>query len=187
MYLPTHFEVMDETQLFQLIEAFPLATLIRHHDVEISHLPFRLNRERRVLEAHMPRANPLSEGTSVAVTLVFQGENYYVSPSWYATKPENPKVVPTWNYSVVHVTGTLRLMDDPGWLSTHLDTATKQREAEVGSNWQVSDAPADFTERLIDSLIGMEVDIDSIVGKFKLSQNRPAQDQKSVSKARQSR
>ncbi len=180
MYLPTHFEITDEAQLFDLIEQFPLATLIRCSDVEISHLPVRLDRRRRLLEAHMPRANPLAEQSNVSVTAVFHGENGYISPSWYATKADNPKVVPTWNYAVVHVQGVLRVIHDSAWLASHLDAFTNQYEAEVGSNWRVSDAPADYREKLIAALIGVEVEITSIVGKFKLSQNRPAVDQASL-------
>ncbi|MCR9278579.1 MAG: FMN-binding negative transcriptional regulator [Pseudomonadaceae bacterium] len=187
MYLPSHFEESDQAQLFDLIDQHPLATLIRHHDIEISHLPFRLNRERHVLEAHMPRANPLAAETSVPVTLVFHAENHYVSPGWYATKASDPRVVPTWNYSVVHVTGTLRLIDDPGWLTAHLTAATDTHETAIGGDWKVSDAPTDFTDRLIRTLTGLEVDIDSIIGKFKRSQNRPIEDQRSVSTALQSR
>lgn len=180
MYLPTHFDVKDEVQLFALVEQFPLAALIRHHDLEISHLPFRLNHETRLLEAHMPRANPLSERSGVPVTLIFQGENGYISPGWYATKAKNPKVVPTWNYAVVHVRGTLRLIDDPSWLATHLNVVTNEHEAAVGGDWRVSDAPTEFTDQLISTLVGIQVEVESIKGKFKLSQNRSAADTASV-------
>lgn len=113
----------------------------------------------------------------------FQAENAYISPSWYATKPQTGKVVPTWNYAAVHAYGTLRIIDDPVWIPRQLEAMTQALEAGFPEPWSVADAPADFTERLITQIIGIEISVTQLQGKWKISQNQPPENQNSVIKA----
>ncbi len=112
--------------------------------------------------------------------LVFQGENSYISPSWYASKAEDGKVVPTWNYVSVHARGRLKIVDDAVWLRAQLEQLTAHNEKSQPQPWSVGDAPADFTEKLMTAIIGFEVVITDLQGKWKVSQNRVAKDQLSV-------
>ena len=112
--------------------------------------------------------------------LVFQGENSYISPSWYASKAEDGKVVPTWNYVSVHARGRLKIVDDAVWLRAQLEQLTAHNEKSQPQPWSVGDAPADFTEKLMTAIIGFEVVITDLHVKWKVSQNRVAKDQLSV-------
>lgn len=114
------------------------------------------------------------------VLAVFHGPEAYITPSWYATKQETGKVVPTWNYAVVHAYGTLRVMDDAVWLQKHLDKLTAQHESGFAAPWKLSDAPSDFTGKLIQAVVGIELVITKLSGKWKVSQNQPASNQMSV-------
>lgn len=104
---------------------------------------------------------------------IFHGPEAYISPSWYATKQETGKVVPTWNYAVVHAYGKLRAMEDADWLRQQLNDLTTQSEADMPSPWGVSDAPADYIEGLIRAIVGIEIVLTKLVGKWKVSQNQP--------------
>jgi transcriptional regulator len=119
-----------------------------------------------------------SNGTETIV--IFQGPNAYITPSWYATKKETGKVVPTWNYTVVHAHGHIRSIDSAQWVRAHLETLTNQQEASFSQPWSVSDAPSEYTERLIGGLVGIEIAISKLVGIWKVSQNRPEQDRAGV-------
>ena len=112
--------------------------------------------------------------------VIFQGPNAYITPSWYATKQETGKVVPTWNYTVVHAHGYIRAIDNAQWLRAHLEILTNQQEVSLAHPWSVSDAPRDFTEKLLGGLVGIEIQISKLVGKWKVSQNRPEQDKVGV-------
>lgn len=137
------------------------------------------------LRGHIARSNPLWRDfdPQTEVLAVFQAENVYISPSWYATKPLTGKVVPTWNYAAVHAYGTLRIIDDPVWIRRQLEAMTQEFEAEFPEPWSVADAPANFTERLITQVIGIEISVTRLQGKWKVSQNQPPENQSSVIKA----
>ena len=178
MYSPKHFEESRIEVMHDLIQGHPLATLITMSadglnadhitlSIKIDGSPFG------TLVGHVARSNPLLNNTSVEILVVFQGPNAYISPSWYATKNQTGKVVPTWNYAVVHAYGTLRVIDNPLWLRAQLETLTKQHETNFPKPWAVSDAPQEFTERLISSIIGIEIPITRLLGKWKVSQNQP--------------
>lgn len=134
------------------------------------------------LTGHIPRNNLLwqEHDCNKDIVAVFQGENTYISPSWYATKPENGKVVPTWNFIAVHARGSIRFIQDADWMLAHLNVLTDYHEKSLAHPWKVSDAPDDFIARLSQMIIGFEIEVKDLKGKWKLSQNRPAQDRASV-------
>jgi transcriptional regulator len=147
-------------------------------------LPFHLlsdSSKLGTLQGHFARANPhwkSLDGQDVLV--VFQGTQTYVTPSWYPSKSEHGKVVPTWNYTMVQARGPLRVIDDRTWLKQLVTQLTGNQESQRAEPWHVSDAPADFIESQLHSIIGIEIPIRHIEGKWKVSQNRPAADQAGV-------
>ena len=185
MYLPKHFEVTDPEILADLIEKYPLATLIGSigDTMEINHLPLMLSKDRSRLFGHVAKANPLLKIAEQAVpnlTAVFNGPNAYITPSWYLTKKETGKVVPTWNYAVVHAQGKISVIQDTAWLHGHVTQMTNTHEPTYQSLWKVDDAPDEYIQMMLNAIVGIEIEITSLVGKFKLSQNRPAQDYEAV-------
>jgi transcriptional regulator len=114
------------------------------------------------------------------VLVLFQGAQHYITPSWYATKAEHGKVVPTWNYAVVQVRGMLQIRDDAEWLRTQVTQLTQQQESSFAKPWAVDDAPRDYTDTMIKALVGIEIAITSITGKWKVSQNQPPVNQATV-------
>lgn len=187
MYCQPQFKQDDPAILQALIRSHPLATLVvaSPSGVTADLLPFVLypdEGEYGVLRAHAPRANPvcgaLLEGAECLV--VFQGPDAYVSPSWYASKAETHKVVPTWNFTMVQARGNARLVDDGQWLRRQLDDLTDAHEARMPQPWKVADAPADFLEAVSRAIVGIEIPITAIAGKWKTSQNRSTADRAGV-------
>ena len=153
--------------------------------VEANHLPFELDPEPGpfgTLRGHVARANPVwHESLPEAESLIiFQGPAGYISPSWYATKQENGEVVPTWNYAVVQARGPLHFIEDREWLLGLVTRLTVRHEAGSTEPWHVSDAPAPFIQQLLGAIVGFEVPIRLLQGKWKLSQNRPQKDQQGI-------
>lgn len=186
MYTPPHFEESRREELHALMRARSLATLVTQSGRQINadHLPLLLlesDGSEYVLQGHVARANPLwgtvSEGSEVLV--IFQGPNQYISPKWYPSKQEHGKVVPTWNYLVVHARGRIRWNRDPTWLRQHLESATATHEG-TDHPWNVSDAPQGFIERMLSGIVGVEILITDLHGKWKLSQNREKRDRLGV-------
>jgi len=134
-----------------------------------------------MLLGHIPRANPLSEtkGSPEALA-IFHGPNSYITPSWYPTKKESGKVVPTWNYQVVHLHGRLRIIDNPKWVLAQIESLTSDNESNFEEPWRVADAPEEFTTRLIKMLVGVEIVITRVVAKSKVSQNHPEENRLGV-------
>ncbi len=136
-----------------------------------------------VLRAHVARSNPVWRsltGDTDAV-VIFQGPHHYISPSWYPSRVENGgKVVPTWNYAVVHAHGPAVAMDDRAWLERHLAELVRVNEAGRNPEWHVTDAPADFMEKMVGAVVGIEIPVRRLIGKWKLNQNRPESDRESV-------
>ena len=187
MYLPKHFLIEDPAILGQLIAEYPLATIIGNLDgqLEINHLPLMLSENKTKLYGHIARSNPLTKvagSTNTAVTAIFNGPNAYVTPAWYPSKQESGKVVPTWNYAVVHAQGSIKLIEDPAWLRSHVAQMTDIHEPTYQSNWKLDDAPEEYVQMMLKAIIGIEIEVNSLIGKFKLSQNRPAQDYEAVVK-----
>jgi transcriptional regulator len=186
MYLPPAFAEDRLEVKHGLIRAYPLGTLIVHSGAGLSadNIPFMLYEEGGcgTLRAHVARANPVWQLLAQGATfmLQFQGPEAYISPSWYAAKQTDHKVVPTWNYAVVQVRGTATVHGDPAWLRRLLDDLTAFHEKELPQPWAPSDAPPEYIATLSKAIVGIEIRIGEIAGKWKVSQNRPASDQKLV-------
>ena len=177
MYLPAHFEANDLAQLHALMRAHPLATWVTQiqGDYEVNHVPLHLDASRGehgTLVGHLARANPLWKAPPSAGVFIFQGPQAYVTPSWYPSKREHGKVVPTWNYAVVHAYGTPRFIHDKPALLELVKRLTDHHEASRAQPWAVADAPADYIDAMLGAIVGVEIPIDRVQGKFKLSQNR---------------
>jgi transcriptional regulator len=185
MYLPKHFEESRIDVLHGLIRAHPLGALVTTgaNGLEANHVPFEIDPDPApfgTLRAHVARANPVwREGAGDAL-VIFQGPDIYVSPSWYPSKREGGKVVPTWNYAVVHAYGALRAIDDAAWLRAFVERLTDRHEAARPDRWHVTDAPADYVDKMLTAIVGIELPVTRLVGKWKVSQNRPAADRAGV-------
>ena len=187
MYAPSQFEETRLDALHALIEAHPLGTLVTHGaaGLEADHIPFEiaaptLDAPFGTLRAHVARANPLWRQAGAGVLVVFQGPSAYVSPSLYLEKPVSGKVVPTYNYAVVHAHGALRAIEDPAWMLALLERITTRHEAARTAPWAVRDAPPAFIEKLLEAIVGIEVPLERLQGKWKLSQNRSRADRAAV-------
>lgn len=187
MYLPKHFEETDTEQLYRLMRAHPLGTLVTLDagGLNANHIPFEIDPGAGrfgTLRAHVARNNPVWRDASADLEslAVFQGPQAYISPSLYATKQEGGKVVPTYNFMAVHAYGRLRAVDDPAWLRAHLARMSDSFEAPRPEPWKLSDAPDDFIEKLLAAVVGIEIPIDRLIGKWKLSQNQPLANRVSV-------
>jgi transcriptional regulator len=187
MYVPRHHEETDAGVLRALIRDHPLGTWVTLGDGELiaNHIPFLLDAARGAhgtLLAHVARANPVwrSFSTTVESLVSFQGAQAYISPSWYPSKQAHGKAVPTWNYAVVHAHGMPRAIEDAGWLFAHVNALTNTQEAARAVPWKVADAPRDYVDRLLESIVGIEIPIARVVGKWKVSQNRPEADKLGV-------
>jgi len=189
MYLPAHFEETRIDVLHGLIRSRPFATVVTlcKEGINANHIPLHLSSESGqigVLRGHIARSNSMWSDLvqDVDALAIFQGPDSYISPSWYPTKQEHGKVVPTWNYAVVHAYGSLRIIDNVEWVRNLVESLTGQQEAGFTKPWAVSDAPRDYTDRLIDSIVGIEIVISKLTGKWKVSQNQPVQNQEGVIK-----
>jgi transcriptional regulator len=187
MYTPTHFQEDRPELQHGLIRDYPLGTLIVSgpDGITVDLLPFMLypgEGERGMLRAHVARANPVWKTLREqgACLVVFQGPDGYVSPNWYATKAETHKVVPTWNYAMVQVRGTARVVENALWLRRLLDDLTAMHEARLPQPWKPADAPADFLAAMMQGIVGIELPIAAIAGKWKVSQNRSVADREGV-------
>lgn len=189
MYNPPLFAETRIEELHAFIRQHPLAAIITggSNGLDATHVPVVLHAElpaNGVLRCHLARANNhwKSLEAGAPVLAIFQGPEHYISPSWYPSKQEHGKVVPTWNYAVVHVRGRARTFDDPEQLLQHLRTLTDQNERGFETRWSVDDAPAEYIKALATTIIGVEIAIETIEGKWKVSQNRPAADRQKVVK-----
>jgi len=183
MYVPEAFAVTDEGESAALLERLAFGCLVTHgpDGLFASHLPFVHDAERRVLAGHLARANPhRSRARETEALVIFQGPNAYVSPSFYPSKVKHGRVVPTWNYEAVHVKGQLSWNEDPAWLRAHLNALTNRFEESRAKPWAVEDAPAEYLDRMIGGVVGLEIAVDDVQAKRKLSQNRDDPDRLGV-------
>lgn len=188
MYIPSAFSETDVQTLLEFIKRYPLGLLISFGQSGLlaSPIPFlyRDNNGRPMLVSHLARANPhwkdlldLKE-----CLVVFQGIDGYVTPSWYPSKQTTHKVVPTWNYEMVQIKGVPKVVESADWLRGLVGDLTDSMEATRKSPWRVDDAPSDFIDSQLRAIVGLEIDITAIQGKWKMSQNRPTDDAKGVVK-----
>jgi transcriptional regulator len=187
MYIPDQFQEPRIEVMHELIRSYPLATVVTmsSEGLNANHIPFYLSVDSSsfgTLQGHVACSNPMWHDfvEDIGVLVVFQGPNAYVSPSWYVTKNATGKVVPTWNYIVVHAYGSLRIVDEASWLRSQLESLTVHNEAAFAEQWHISDAPQEVTERLTGAIVGIEIVITKLVGKWKISQNQPPENRVGV-------
>ncbi|MEX0409718.1 FMN-binding negative transcriptional regulator [Aquibium sp. LZ166] len=189
MYQPPHFRETRLDVLHGLIRSEPLGLLVINgpEGPVANPLPFLLDADgssNGTLRAHCARANPvwreIQASPEVPVLVVFQGPQAYVTPSWYATKKETGKVVPTWNYVIVQARGRAEIFEDADWLSGQIRNLTERHEATREKPWAVDDAPPEFVAAQVRGIVGIRIEIASLEGKWKMSQNRPAEDRARV-------
>jgi transcriptional regulator len=183
MYLPPHFAVAEPAALHRLLREHPLGALVTHgaDGFDADHLPFEFDPAAGplgCLRAHVARANPLWQrcpsGTPVLV--IFRGAEAYISPNWYPSKHEAHRQVPTWNYEVVHAHGTLTVHDDERFVRGLVARLTRQHEAGEPRPWKMSDSAPEYIDGMLRQIVGLEIEIRSLVGKSKLGQNKEPRD-----------
>jgi transcriptional regulator len=187
-YLPPHFAVTEPAVLHALVQAHPLATWVVLHQGEllVNHVPFFLDAtrgEHGTLIGHVARANPVWQAVQAGVSasvLVFQGPTAYVSPSSYPSKKVHGKVVPTYNYAVVHAHGVPRAFEGRDHVLAIVSRLTQTQESKLAQPWQVADAPTDYIDANLKAIVGIEFDVQRWVGKWKVSQNRSEEDRQGV-------
>ena len=187
MYIPHANEEKRIPVLHQLIHDEPLAALVTLTSTGLlaTHLPLVLESTPDtfgILRGHVSRANPQWRDLNAAVDAlaIFSGPQHYITPTWYPGTYEHGKEVPTWNYVVVHAYGPLQIIHDEHWLLTHLEQLTAQSEVDVPTPWKPSDAPADFIRTLLHGIVGFELPIHRLEGKWKVSQNRTSAEKQGV-------
>jgi transcriptional regulator len=189
MYLPEHFRESRADVLHGFIAQHPLAILVAQtaEGLIANHIPMLWMGSAQgqgpgILRGHVARANRLWRlaERGARVLAIFTGEQHYVSPTWYPSKQVDGKVVPTWNYAAVHVHGTIQFVEDAGWLLNLVETLTDAQEGERPGRWHVSDAPPAYIDAMLRAIVGFEIEVTGIEGKFKGSQNRSMEDRTSV-------
>jgi len=185
MYIPKHFQQQDHEALCDLIKQHPLATLVVNSNSGLSanHIPLRLAHNSSsdiVLQGHIAKANPLWKEKPEEALAIFQGTDAYISPNWYPTKQEHGKVVPTWNYVAVHASGKIQFINDRSWKLSFLHSLTTEHESSQEQPWAISDAPKDFIEKMLDAIVGFEIAVHELNGKWKVSQNQVEKNQAGV-------
>jgi transcriptional regulator len=185
MYRPTRFEETRIDVMHALIASHPLGALVTHGagGLGADHVPFEISPASSeapfgVLRAHVARANPVWRQDGGDALVLFQGPSAYVSPAFDAQKVISGKVVPTWNYAVVHAHGRLRAVDDPDWMLALLGRLTTRHEAARAQPWAVGDAPGDYIDRLLKAIVGIEIVVERLEGKWKLNQDDSQEDQR---------
>jgi len=187
MYVPPAFAEDDPERLREFIRRYPLGTLVTAtaNGLDANHIPFLIATTGdavATLHGHIARANPLWRDvvSNAPALVIFHGPDSFISPSWYPSKRENPSVVPTWNYAVVHAHGRLRFIDDAAWVRALVEALTHVHEANRDTPWTVTDAPAEFFEKMVAAVVGLEISITRWYGKWKVSQNRSVADRLGV-------
>ena len=187
MYCPSHFNEERPEVLSQLMRTYPLATVVRSSadGLVADHIPLmyeeaQADKPARLI-GHVAKNNVLCQsGSGSEHLLIFQGPNTYVSPNWYPSKAIAGKVVPTWNYAVVHVHATLTTVEDPQAILPILSSLTQRHESSQPHPWQVGDAPQDYIDTMVSNVVGVVFQVRRIQGKWKVSQNQPADNRKGV-------
>ena len=186
MYIPRANQEDRIPVLHQLMNDQPFASLITmgSSGLVASHIPMVLEQNGAMgrLKCHLSRANTQwrDHSPTIEALAIFSGPQHYITPSWYPEKEETGKVVPTWNYVVVHAYGLLKVIEDHEWLMAHLQSLVKVHESGLPVPWKIEDAPADYIASQIKGIVGLEMTINRLEGKWKLSQNRPERDRQGV-------
>ena len=183
MYLPSHFEQHEASALHALMRDHPLATLVTQQagGITADAIPLEYVAASHTLRGHVARANPLwREAAGRPVLAVFNGPQAYITPSWYPSKATTHQVVPTWNYTLVHAHGLLRVVDDAPWLHALVSGLTDHHEAPRAAPWAVADAPDAYVQQMLRAIVGIEIPVERLIGKWKVSQNRSDADRLGV-------
>jgi transcriptional regulator len=188
MFIPGLFKIEDVADAHGLMRAHPFAVLVTYGSTGLfaTHLPTVLKANEAAplgrIECHLARPNPQWEtfAPDVEALMIFQGPEAYIRPGWYPSKAEHGKVVPTWNYTVVHAYGRIEVVPDADWLLRHVGELTDQQEQSYPEPWAMSDAPATYTAMLARGIVGMTFTITRLEGKAKMSQNREPRDRGGV-------
>lgn len=187
MYLPKHFAITEQSELLEFINTFPFAALVTHSEAGLNaeHIPVLLEQDKSgklSLLGHIAKANLLwqqhQDGAEVLV--IFQGENAYISPNWYPSKKVDGKAVPTWNYRAVHAKGLIQFIHDDAWKLSFLEKLTQRHEATQPAPWAVQDAPSEYISQRLKGIVGIEIDVSEMQGKYKLSQNQKNENRQGV-------
>ncbi len=180
MYIPEHFLIKNLEVIHQIIQTNPLGVLVNMtpEGLDANHIPFELDAGRGVLTAHVARANPVwqecKDGAEVLV--IFRGNESYISPNWYPSKHETHRLVPTWNYEVVHVHGRLTVQDQEKFVRGVVGRLTRRHEATEPKPWKMGDSDPEYIDGMLTAIVGIEIAITRLEGKAKLSQNREVRD-----------
>lgn len=183
MYIPSHFLIKNPQDIHTIIQEHPLGALVTQgpDGLDANHIPFEFDPSHGahgLLTAHVARANPVwqqcQDGADVLV--IFRGNESYISPNWYPSKHETHRQVPTWNYEVVHVHGRLTVMDEEKFVRGVVARLTREHEASEPRPWKMGDSPPEYIAQMLKAVVGIQVEIQRIEGKAKLSQNREARD-----------
>jgi transcriptional regulator len=188
MYTPKNFAVEDVAEVHALMRTHPFAILVTHgaDGLMATHLPTVLKGDGETplgrIECHVARPNPhwRSFSPQTDALMIFQGPEAYIRPGWYPSKAEHGKVVPTWNYAVVHAYGRLEVVQDHAWLKAHVSELTQQQEAPFAEPWSTTDAPESFLATMLRGIVGLNFTITRVEGKAKMSQNREPRDRSGV-------
>lgn len=193
MHVPKHFQQKERQTLLELIGNFPFATVVSLGEgvITADHLPLIIadeHADQLILQGHVARANPVWERIQgQSVLAIFHGPHAYVSPGAYPGKKVHGKVVPTWNYAVVHAAGPINFIHDSEWKFQFLDRLTHHSEKAEPEPWSMSEAPQEFIEKLSGAIVGFEIAVNRIEGKWKMSQNQPMENQAGVVAALETR
>ncbi|AIO66958.1 FMN-binding negative transcriptional regulator [Burkholderia oklahomensis] len=194
MYVPAHFDERRTDVLHALITQHPFGILITHGTggLDANHIPFELAAGEGplgVLSAHVARANPIWQDVSGGdeVLVVFRAGDAYISPTWYPSKHAFHRQVPTWNYVVVHAHGRITVRDDEKFVRGVVARLTRTHEAALPEPWKMIDAPKDYIDTMLQSIVGLQIDITRLVGKYKLGQNKEVRDIRGAAEALKAR
>lgn len=179
MYVPDHFREDRPEVLHDAVRRIGFATLVTA-DLEANHLPMLLSKDGKFLRGHVARANPVWKKGDGEALAIFLGPHAYVTPNWYPSKAETGKAVPTWNYVTVHARGALRWVQDADWLRAQVASLSDAHEAAREEPWKVADAPTSYVDAMLRAIVGFELSVAVLEGKYKLSQNRDAADRAGV-------
>jgi len=183
MYIPAHFRIQNPQDLYAILRDHPLGALVTSgpDGLDANHIPFEFDPSQGphgLLTAHVARANPVWQQCQggADVLVIFRGNESYISPNWYPSKHETHRQVPTWNYEVVHVHGRLTVMDEEKFVRRVVARLTREHEASEPRPWKMGDSPPEYIAQMLKAVVGIQVEIQRIEGKAKLSQNREARD-----------
>ena len=179
MFQPRYFKQENQKQLLEMIEANALATIVTLTSEGLlgNHIPMIIveRNDKFFLQGHVAKVNSIWKDydNSVDVLAIFHDFNAYISPNWYPSKKIEGKAVPTWNYSVVHASGSMHFYQTKEWLHQHLDKMSQINENKIGESWRITDAPEDYIGKMLNAIVGMEIEIKHLTGNLKMSQNQP--------------